>query len=96
MTFIADCLHYSQHRAHSYFSCSAREDPLPLARYAAAAADAALKAREISAKGGGVHDGFSSDGSFGDILKDDTCVRSENISRPKLGTLETFFYVSKK
>ena len=80
MNLNADWLHYSQHRAHSYFSCSAREDPLPLAKHVAAAADAALRAREISAKGGGVHDGFSSDGSLGDILKDDTCVQSENFS----------------
>ena len=76
----ADWLHYSQQRAHSYFSRSAREDPLPLAKYVAAAADAALRAREISAKGGGLHDGFSSDGSFGDILEDGTSVQSENFS----------------
>ena len=80
MNLNVDWLHYSQQIVHSYFSCAAKEDPLPLAKYDAAAADAALRAREISAKGGGVHDGFSSDGSFGDILKDGTSVQSEIVS----------------
>ena len=49
-------------------------------------------------KGGGVHDGFSSDGSFGDILKDDRSVQSENLTlvlTSQLGTLETFLMSAK-
>ena len=39
--------YYSQHMAHSYFSCSVRDD-LPLAKNVAAAADAALIALMVS------------------------------------------------